>query len=102
MRVAYKELESLLLEPSVVREVEKAIVLRTMDDAWILHLEAMDHLRHGIGLQGYGQRDPLVEYKREGHRLFTEFQSAIDARVTMMIFKVSVQQNPPTPQTRTA
>ncbi len=102
VRVAYKELESLLLEPSVVREVEKAIVLRTMDDAWILHLEAMDHLRHGIGLQGYGQRDPLVEYKREGHRLFTEFQSAIDARVTMMIFKVSVQQNPPTPQTRTA
>ena len=102
VQIAYKELESLLLEPSVVREVEKAIVLRTMDDAWILHLEAMDHLRHGIGLQGYGQRDPLVVYKREGHRLFTEFQSTIDARVTMMIFKVSVQQNPPATQTRTA
>lgn len=59
------------MEPVALRDMERSILLRAMDSLWIEHLEAVDQLRTGIGLQGYGQRDPLVEYRRETHRLFT-------------------------------
>ncbi len=88
---AYADLESSLLDPAIVQDLEKTVVLRLMDDLWILHLEAMDHLRHGIGLQGYGQRDPLVEYKKEGYRLFHEFLGSVQARVTHTLFHVQVR-----------
>ena len=91
VELAYANLESTLTDPSIVQDLEKTIVLRLMDDLWILHLETMDHLRHGIGLQGYGQRDPLVEYKKEGYRLFHEFLSQIQQRVTHTLFHVQVQ-----------
>ncbi len=87
---AYAHLEASLLDPAIIQDLEKTVVLRLMDDLWILHLEAMDHLRHGIGLQGYGQRDPLVEYKKEGYRLFHEFLGSVQARVTHTLFHVQV------------
>lgn len=65
------------MEPQVVRDMERSIMLRAMDALWIEHLEAVDQLRTGIGLQGYGQRDPLVEYRRETHRLFTMLMTLI-------------------------
>ncbi len=87
---AYADLEATLMNPAVMQDLEKSITLRIMDDLWILHLEAMDHLRHGIGLQGYGQRDPLVEYKREGYRLFHELLAEVGRRITRTLFHVQV------------
>ncbi|MBI4434512.1 SEC-C domain-containing protein [Candidatus Uhrbacteria bacterium] len=63
------------------RTLSRAVVLRATDQLWIEHLDAIDHLRHGIGLRGYGQRDPLVEYKREAYRLFTELLALIQQDV---------------------
>jgi preprotein translocase subunit SecA len=59
---------------------------------WISHLEAIDYLRHGVGLQGYGQRDPLVEYKREAYRLFQQLLTTLNQRVSHMIFKVQISK----------
>lgn len=58
-------------------ELERAIALRSIDTLWMDHLDTMDYVRTGIGLRGYGQRDPLVEYQKEGHRLFQELLSTI-------------------------
>jgi len=69
-------------------EIEKAVLLRSIDLLWIEHLEAMDHLRRGIGLRGYGQRDPLVEYKKEAYHLYNELNNLIQKQVVYSIFKV--------------
>ncbi len=62
-----------------MQELEKAAALRSIDTYWMDHLDTMDYLRTGIGLRGYGQRDPLVEYQKEGHRLFQELLGTIKA-----------------------
>jgi preprotein translocase subunit SecA len=64
--------------------------VRALDDLWIGHLENMDYLRHGVGLQGYGQRDPLVEYKREAYRMFHGLLGTLNQRVASTIFKVQI------------
>ena len=68
--------------------MEKAVLLQILDSSWMEHLRAMDHLRSSIGLQGYAQIDPKVEYKREGMRIFAEMWSGIADRVTDLIFRV--------------
>jgi preprotein translocase subunit SecA len=71
-----------------MREMEKAVLLQILDSSWMEHLRAMDHLRSSIGLQGYAQIDPKVEYKREGMRIFGEMWTGIGDRVTDLIFRV--------------
>ncbi len=71
-----------------MREMEKAVLLQILDSSWMEHLRAMDHLRSSIGLQGYAQIDPKVEYKREGMRIFAEMWSASADRVTDLIYRV--------------
>ena len=71
-----------------MREMEKAVLLQILDSSWMEHLRAMDHLRSSIGLQGYAQIDPKVEYKREGMRIFAEMWAGIADRVTDLIFRV--------------
>ncbi len=71
-----------------MREMEKAVLLQILDSAWMEHLRAMDHLRSSIGLQGYAQIDPKVEYKREGMRIFADMWAASADRVTDLIFRV--------------
>jgi preprotein translocase subunit SecA len=71
-----------------MREMEKAVLLQILDSNWMEHLRAMDHLRSSIGLQGYAQIDPKVEYKREGMRIFAEMWNGIGDRVTDLIFRV--------------
>ena len=78
--------------PPVMRMVERYTYINALDRAWIDHLEAMDSLRNGIGLRAIGQRDPLVEYKREGFRMFKQLVALLDAEVATTIFKVSVTQ----------
>jgi preprotein translocase subunit SecA len=81
------------------REVERSVLLRTMDTLWMDHLEVMDYMRRGIGLRGYGQRDPLVEYKKESFRLYTELLGLIQKQVVYSIYKVGSLQDFVIPQT---
>ncbi|MFH1668111.1 MAG: preprotein translocase subunit SecA [Candidatus Komeilibacteria bacterium] len=69
-------------------QVELSLLLRAIDNLWIEHLESIDHLRRGIGLRGYGQRDPLVEYKRESYILFSNLLAEIQNQVVYNIFKM--------------
>jgi preprotein translocase subunit SecA len=69
-------------------QVEKQILLRSFDSMWIDHLEAIDYLRRGIGLRGYGQRDPLVEYKKEAYQMYNELNNLIQRQVVYTIYKI--------------
>ncbi len=69
-------------------QIEKGILLRAIDSLWIDHLDNISHLRTGIGLRGYAQADPLVEYKRESYDLFVELLASLDKQVVYSIFKV--------------
>ena len=75
----------------IMRNVERMVYLRTIDMFWIEHLTTMEELREGIGLRGYGQRDPLVEYKHEAYTLFNQLLAAIEASVARTILKIEVQ-----------
>ncbi len=80
--------------PDVMRQIEKAVYLRTIDMLWIEHLTSMEELRTGIGLRGYGQRDPLVEYKHESYNLYQSLIKNIENNVAKTIFRVEVQTAP--------
>ena len=73
----------------VMRGIEKSVLLRAIDSLWVEHLVSIDYLRTGIGLRGYGQRDPLIEYKKETYEMFNELQSAIQKEVVYSFFKIS-------------
>ncbi len=73
---------------SEMREMEKVLLLQILDSSWMEHLRAMDHLRSSIGLQGYAQKDPKVEYKQEGMKIFTEMWSGVSDKVTDLVFRV--------------
>ena len=92
---AYNDLEAQInllddgnQELAPMRQVERGICLRVIDSLWIEHLETMQYLRTGIGLRGYGQRDPLVEYKRESLRMFRELLGTIDRQIAYSIYKI--------------
>ncbi|MBF8265573.1 MAG: secA, partial [Dehalococcoidia bacterium] len=82
-----------------MRILERLVMLRTIDNLWVEHLTAMEHLRHGIGLQAYGQIDPLMAYKREGHAQFEALTAAIQHDVVHTIYKVGINRQgaPPVP-----
>ncbi|MGB9716279.1 MAG: preprotein translocase subunit SecA [Thermodesulfovibrionales bacterium] len=76
----------------MLRYIEKIIFLQVVDTQWKDHLLAMDHLKEGIGLRGYGQRDPLVEYKKEAFEMFSEMTERISTEVLSRLFKIQVQK----------
>src|SRR5207302_556484 len=80
------------LGPEVMRQAERAVVLRIIDSLWVRHLTALDDLRNGIGLRAYGQRDPLVEYKVEAATMFEELLRAIQHDVAHTIYHVTLAQ----------
>ncbi|MEI7741780.1 MAG: preprotein translocase subunit SecA [bacterium] len=84
----YDSLEKRILDPNIMHAVEKEMLLRAIDTLWIEHLQSMDHLRASIGLRGYGQHDPLVEYKREAYRMFNELLVLIQKQVVYSFFKI--------------
>lgn len=89
-RVAYEKRES-ELTPVVMRELERKILLSVLDRKWREHLYEMDYLQEGIGLRAMAQRDPLVEYQKEGFDLFTAMMDAIKEELVSFVFHVEVQ-----------
>ncbi|MBC7951731.1 MAG: SEC-C domain-containing protein, partial [Rhodospirillaceae bacterium] len=80
--------------PEVMRMVEKSLLLQILDQAWKEHLLQLDHLRQGIGLRAYGQRDPLNEYKREAFNLFEQMLHDLRQRVTSTLAHVELRVGP--------
>ncbi|MFN5745172.1 MAG: preprotein translocase subunit SecA [Methylococcaceae bacterium] len=85
------EAKSEAIGPKVLRHFEKTVMLQALDDAWKEHLAAMDHLRQGIHLRGYAQKDPKQEYKREAFEMFTSMMDAIKHDVIGIVSKVQVR-----------
>jgi preprotein translocase subunit SecA len=81
--------------PDVIRYVEKSILLQTLDHLWREHLLMLEHLRQVIGLRGYGQRDPLNEYKAEAFNLFEAMSDRLREAVTAQLMRVEIVQQPP-------
>ena len=81
--------------PDLMRFVEKNLLIQTLDAVWKEHLHALDHLRQGIGLRAYGQRDPLNEYKSEAFALFNAMLDELKERVTTMLSRVELGADPP-------
>ncbi|MGQ9571174.1 MAG: preprotein translocase subunit SecA [Thermodesulfovibrionales bacterium] len=84
-----KELE---IGSDMLRYIEKILFLQVVDTQWKDHLLAMDHLKEGIGLRGYGQRDPLVEYKKEAFEMFSDMTARISTEILSRLFKIQVQK----------
>ncbi len=87
VRGYYDQLSLLFEKKDELYQIERGVILRAIDILWIDHLAAMGALRTGIGLRGYGQRDPLIEYKKEGYQLFQQLLGAINHEITYSFFK---------------
>lgn len=87
IRTQYDSLYDVFEDRKSVYAIERGVLLRAIDMLWIDHLAAMTALRTGIGLQGYGQRDPLVEYKKEGYNIFHQLLGSINTEITQTFFK---------------
>jgi preprotein translocase subunit SecA len=83
--------KEILAGAEVLRHFEKSVMLQTLDSLWRDHLSAMDHLRQGIHLRGYAQKDPKQEYRREAFELFTSLLDALKREVVMLVTKVQVR-----------
>ncbi len=88
----YELKEAEFPEPEAVRELERVVLLKTIDRKWMAHIDDMDQLRQGIGLQSFAQRDPLVEYKLAGFEMFDAMTAAITEDTLRMLFHVKVEQ----------
>ena len=89
---AYADKESEFPDPESMREAERVVLLKTIDRKWMDHIDDMDQLRQGIGLQGYAQRDPLNEYKMAGYDMFNEMMASIREDTVKMMFRVKVEK----------
>lgn len=89
----YEEKQKQLYDPAQMLEFEKVVLLRCVDSHWTEHIDTMDQLRQSIGLRGYGQLNPLVEYQQEGFRMFGEMISDIDYDATRLFMKSEIRQN---------
>ncbi|MCR5256213.1 MAG: preprotein translocase subunit SecA [Acetatifactor sp.] len=88
----YEAKEAEFPEPEQIREVERVILLKSIDRKWMDHIDDMDQLRQGIGLQAYGQRDPVVEYKMAGYDMFDEMITNIREQTVRILFHIKVEQ----------
>ncbi|MGN0330271.1 MAG: preprotein translocase subunit SecA [Kineothrix sp.] len=88
----YESKEAEFPNPEAMRELERVILLKVIDRKWMDHIDDMDQLRQGVGLQAYGQRDPLVEYKLNGYEMFDEMTQNIKEETVRLLFHVRVEQ----------
>src|SRR5207245_6303980 len=78
----------------IMRQTERMVMLQVIDDQWKDHLLSMDHLKEGIGLRGYGQKDPLVEYKKESFVLFQDMMDRIEDATIRYLFFLQITPGP--------
>ena len=88
----YEEKEAKFPNPEQMREAERVILLKVMDQKWMSHIDDMDILRDGIGLQAYGQKDPLVEYKIAGYEMFQEMMRSIQEETVRVLYQIKLEQ----------
>ncbi len=88
----YEQKEASFPNPDQLREVERVILLRVIDQKWMNHIDDMDIIRDGIGLQAYGQKDPLVEYKIQGYQMFGDMTRAIKEDTVRILYHIQVEQ----------
>lgn len=89
----YEEKEAQFSEPEQIREIERVILLKVIDRKWMDHIDDMDMLKQGIGLQAYGQKDPVVQYKMMGYDMFDDMTSAITEDTVRLLMHIQVEQN---------
>jgi len=94
MKAAYQAREA-EIGSEIIRYLEKVVMLQVIDTQWKDHLLGMDHLKEGIGLRGYGQKDPLVEYKKEAFDVFADMTSRLSTEIVSRLFKIQVQKQEP-------
>ena len=88
----YETKEAEFPEPEQIREIERVVLLKVIDNKWMAHLDDMDALREGIGLQAYGQRDPVVEYKMQGYEMYEAMMAAVQEETVRILFHIRVEQ----------
>ncbi|MGN0159473.1 MAG: preprotein translocase subunit SecA [Brotaphodocola sp.] len=88
----YEEREAAFPSAEQIREMERVVLLKVIDNKWMSHIDDMDQLRQGIGLQAYGQRDPVVEYKINAYEMFEAMTAAITEETVRILFHVRVEQ----------
>lgn len=91
---SYADREELFTSHGIdMREIERVVLLRIVDRKWVDHIDAMDQLRQGIGIRAYGQRDPVVEYKREGYDMFEEMVNGIQEETIGMLYNLKLEED---------
>ena len=88
----YESKEAEVPEPEAIREIDRVILLKVIDRKWMDHIDDMEQLRQGVGLQAYGQRDPLVEYKMNGYEMFDAMTENIKEDTVRLLLHVKVEQ----------
>ena len=88
----YEAKEAEFPEPEATRELERVVLLKVIDRKWMDHIDDMEQLRQGVGLQAYGQRDPLVEYKMSGYEMFDEMTQNIREETVRLLFHIKIEQ----------
>ncbi len=88
----YETKEAEFPTPEQIREIERVVLLKVIDNKWMAHLDDMDALREGIGLQAYGQRDPVVEYKMQGYEMYEAMMASIQEETVRILFHIRVEQ----------
>ena len=88
----YEAKEAEFPEIEQLREIERVILLKSIDRKWMDHIDDMDQLRQGIGLQAYGQKDPLIEYKMAGYDMFDAMTSSIQEETVKILMRIKVEQ----------
>ncbi|MBO5336190.1 MAG: preprotein translocase subunit SecA [Lachnospiraceae bacterium] len=88
----YESKEAEFPDSETIREIERVILLKVIDRKWMDHIDDMEQLRQGIGLQAYGQKDPLVEYKMSGYDMFDEMTQNIKEETVRLLFRVKIEQ----------
>ena len=88
----YEDKEALFTEPEQIREIERVVLLKVIDRKWMDHIDDMDQLKQGIGLQAYGQRDPVVQYKVMGYDMFDDMTRGITEDTVRLLMHIQVEQ----------
>ena len=88
----YEAKEAEFTDPEQIREIERVVLLKVIDRRWMDHIDDMEQLRQGIGLQAYGQRDPLVEYKMAGYDMFDQMTASIEEDTVRLLLHIRLEQ----------